>query len=298
VDAAHTSIVDFHTNLEDDVKDISAIGPRQTMVPVSPSSWVPPAIAPQARSPFLLRCCRLVGSAEVAVLEMDASSGERERLPVHPSSVEVQIVGVEVVTFGTEEDVKFTIEEATLQTNDECTILEDGAFATLDPIHARRAPPITRQTSLHMQLAICRFIVEDFILGIVEPNPYLRQSIGEYLPWLHDCRERTCPFIEPPYEVRRESLERGMPLSNSDMSPRKHIRVHKRAFTRPMTVKVKLEHLSYDFGLWEGLEEFAGLVVDRYYQVVTESLMFTINFGGSIGQYEIKVCNTRLDGKK
>jgi hypothetical protein len=47
-----------------------------------------------------------------------------------------------------------------------------------------------------------------------------------------------------------------------------------------------------------GLEEFAGLVVDRYYQLVSGSPIFTVDFGGSIGRHEVKVCNTQLDSEK
>jgi hypothetical protein len=44
-----------------------------------------------------------------------------------------------------------------------------------------------------------------------------------------------------------------------------------------------------------GLEYFRGIVVDRYYQPVTGSPMFTVDFGGSIGHREIRVMDTVVD---
>jgi hypothetical protein len=86
-----------------------------------------------------------------------------------------------------------------------------------------------------------------------------------------------------------------MPLPDSELSPGDHVRVDKRAFTREIHVKVQLQLLGYDPGLWGGLTEFRGLVVDRYYQQITGCSMFSIDFGGSIGQREIKVCDTKPD---
>jgi hypothetical protein len=109
-----------------------------------------------------------------------------------------------------------------------------------------------------VRAAICRFTVEDFTPGAAEPNPYLRQSVGEYLPWLHNCGEETWPFTEPPSHVYQLALETGQPLPNSTLSPGDHIRVDKRAFRRAVFVKVKLSLLGYNSGLWGNLESFSG----------------------------------------
>jgi hypothetical protein len=145
---------------------------------------------------------------------------------------------------------------------------------------------------------ICRFTIQDFTPRAECPNPYLRQSLGEYLPWLHNCGEATCPFTEPPTHVRRQSLEIGHPLPNSGLSPGDHVRVDKRAFLHDVHVKVTLELLGYDRGMWGGLEHFSGHVVDSYYHEVTGFPMFTMDFMGSIGKREVKVCDAILDSAK
>jgi hypothetical protein len=145
---------------------------------------------------------------------------------------------------------------------------------------------------------LCRFTLQDFMLGAEEPNPYLWESIGEFLLWLHNCGEETCPFTEPPAYLRRLSLETGQPLPSDLMSPGDHICVNKRAFTSPTHVKVKLRVLGFDSGMWGGLEHFSGLVVDRYYQEVTGAPMFIVQFGGSVGTCEVKVYDTTLDEAK
>jgi hypothetical protein len=86
-----------------------------------------------------------------------------------------------------------------------------------------------------------------------------------------------------------------MPLPDSQLSPGDHIRVDRRTFTKNVYVKVALDLLGYDPGLWRGLTDFSGLVIDRYYQPVTGSPMFSIDFGRSIGQHEVKVCHTKVD---
>jgi hypothetical protein len=69
------------------------------------------------------------------------------------------------------------------------------------------------------------------------------------LPWLHDCGEEICPFTEPLAWLQREWLETGMPLPNSTLSPGDHIRVDRRAFTKDVHVRVKLEILGFDRAL-------------------------------------------------
>jgi hypothetical protein len=189
-----------------------------------------------------------VGCAALAMAATNISSGEPEEPPPGPISTELQTVA----------DITFTAEEAGLETDDDCPVFEEGAFATPRPSQEKRAAPTRRQSSTQLEPAICRFTIQDFIPSAVEPNPYLRQSIGKFLPWLHDCGEKTCPFTKPPYDVRRQSLERGMPLPNFDLSPGNHIRVDKRAFTHPMTVRVRLEQLGYDSGLWGGARRVCG----------------------------------------
>jgi hypothetical protein len=73
----------------------------------------------------------------------------------------------------------------------------------------------------------------------------------------------------------------------------------KRAFPRAVHVHVKLAVLGYDPGLWGDLHHFKGLVVDCYYQEVTGSPMFSVDFGGSIGTREVRVCDSSpADSKK
>jgi hypothetical protein len=146
-----------------------------------------------------------------------------------------------------------------------------------------------------VRAAICKFTLQDFTPGAPEPNPYLRQAVGEYLPWLHNCGEETCPFTEPPAHLYRMSLEIGQPLPNSELSPGDHIRVDKRAFQRDVFVKVKLVLLGYDPRLWGDLEFFSGLVVDRYYQEVSGTPMFSVDFGGSIGHREVRVMDSVVE---
>lgn len=100
----------------------------------------------------------------------------------------------------------------------------------------------------------------------------------------HTCREDTCPFTELLADLYRDFYrESGRPLPNSDLSPEDHIRVDKTAFTRDVHIKVSLELLGYDQGIWGDLEYFTGIVVDRYYQEMTGLPMFTVHFSESIG---------------
>jgi hypothetical protein len=161
-----------------------------------------------------------------------------------------------------------------------------------------QSPSLLVGASMRVRSGICKFSIQDFTLGAPEPNPYLRQSMGEYLPWLHNCGEDTCPFTESPVDLYRECLESGRPLPNSDLSPGDHIRVDKWAFTRDVHVKVSLELLGYDQGMWRDLEYFTGIVADWYYQEVTGLPMFTVDFGGSIGYREVHVCDSLPDDEK
>jgi hypothetical protein len=54
--------------------------------------------------------------------------------------------------------------------------------------------------------------------------------------------------------------------------------------------------VTLDYG--GGLEEFRGLVVERYYQEVSGASMFGIDFGGSIGRRKVKMEVTRVDTNK
>ena len=138
---------------------------------------------------------------------------------------------------------------------------------------------------------ICQFSMQDFIPGSEEPNPYLRQSIGEYLLLFYNYREERCPFTKPPTYLRQMSLETGCSLPNSNMSPSDHIRVDKRAFPRDVHVHVKLAVLGYDPRLQGDLQHLKRLVVDQYYQEITGSPMFNIDFGGIIDFQEVCVCD-------
>jgi hypothetical protein len=99
--------------------------------------------------------------------------------------------------------------------------------------------------------------------------------------------------------LRQLSLETGQALPADFLSPGDHIRVDKRAFTKPTHIKVKLQVLGFDNGLWGDLvEHFSGLVVDRYYQQVTGAPMFSIQFGRSVETREVKVYDTAPDEDK
>jgi hypothetical protein len=237
--------------------------------------WIPPAITPTTRSPIFLRrrmrdaCRDSEGTVGDPILVGEENASDRE-----------DFICEEV--------------EEKMDVDSDCQMLDEENFHT--------PPPLPRGTSVtlsssppRLRSAVYQFTLVDFTPGAAEPNPYLRQSIGEYLPWLHNCGEETCPFTEPSAELRRLSLETGMPLPDLELSPGDHVRVDQRAFIKPTYVKVALEVLGYDPGMWGGLQEFSGIVVDRYYQQVTGSPMFSIDFGGSIAQREVKVCDTRLD---
>jgi hypothetical protein len=186
-----------------------------------------------------------------------------------------------------------------VQSDDDLLILEAASFVTPPPRQTSQgAAAGFASGGIPQQPAICQFSILDFTPRAPEPNPYLWQAIGEYLPWLHNCGEDTCPFTEPPAWLQEELLETGMPLPNSCLSPGDHIRVDKKAFTEDIHVKVKLEVLGFDRGLWGDLDSFTGLVVDRYYQEVTGAPMFTVDFRGSIGKREVKVCDSVVDETK
>ena len=73
--------------------------------------------------------------------------------------------------------------------------------------------------------------------------------MGEYLPYIHNCREETCSFTEPLGWLQRLSLETGETLPDSALSPRDHMHVDKRACTEDVHVKVPLDLLGYDQSL-------------------------------------------------
>jgi hypothetical protein len=231
----------------------------------APEGWRPPPIFPSVRSPILLR--------RHAASPGAVSGPEGRQCGISSSTIGLGGVDNVVLNSGDRDHYggsNHRAEEESLRTDDEGAIL-DGAE--------------------------CVTPLQDFIPGAPEPNPYLRQSVGEYLPWLHNCGEETCPFTEPPMHRYQMSLETGLPLPNSELSPGDHIRVDKRAFTRDVFVKVKLVLLGYDPDLWGDLECFSGVVVDRYYQEVSGSPMFSVDFGGSIGHREVRVMDTVLDNK-
>jgi hypothetical protein len=237
--------------------------------------WIPLAITPTTRSPIFLR--RRMRDAR---RDSEGTVGD----PI--------LVGEE--NANDREDFICEEVEEKMDVDSDCQMLDKENFHTPPPLP--RGTSVTLSSSLPgLRSAVCQFTLVDFTPGAAEPNPYLRQSLGEYLPWLHNCGEETCPFTEPSAELQRLSLETGMPLPNLELSPGDHVRVDQRAFTKPTYVKVALELLGYDPGMWGGLQEFSSIVVDRYYQQVTGSPMFSIDFGGSIAQREVKVCDTRLD---
>ena len=87
-------------------------------------------------------------------------------------------------------------------------------------------------------------------------------------------------------------------LPNDLLNLGDHIRVDNKAFTKPIHMKVKLDVLGFDHAKWGNLEHFNNLVVDRYYQEVTGASIFFLQFGGSIGIWEVKMCNTTSDEVK
>lgn len=148
-----------------------------------------------------------------------------------------------------------------VQSDDDLLTLEAASFVTLPPCQTSQGAGARFAFGrIPQQPAVCHFSILDFTFGAPEPNLYLSQAVGEYLPWLHNYGEDTCPFTEPPTWLQEESLETRMPLPNSCLSPGDHIRVDKRAFTEDVHFKVKLKVLGFDRGLWRDLDSFTGLV--------------------------------------
>ena len=98
----------------------------------------------------------------------------------------------------------------------------------------------------------------------------------------------------PPAYFYQISLETGCPLPNSNLSPSDYIRMDKRAFLRAVHIHVKLAVLGYDPRLWGDLQHFRSLMVDCYYQEITGSPMLSIDFRGSIGNWEVCAYDTSL----
>lgn len=275
---------------EDAAEDGTNVTTPVRRTKATPAGWVPPPIVPVLRSPVLLR-----------------RRDEDGRVQATPHPHGPMNLGSGGSNFGTSED-PILLEadstddgdrvlgdtEAGFDTDDDLAILESAEQHT--PVRPRVQGRSGGRAGVGA--AICRFSIQDFTPGAPAPNPYLRQALGDYLPWLHDCGEVTCPFTEPSSTMYEESLTTGTPLPNSTLSPGNKIRVDKRAFTDDVYVKVPLDVLGYDRGLWGDLECFGGVVVERYYQEVTGSPMFGVDFGGSIGRREVNVCDSLLDNSK
>jgi hypothetical protein len=81
-------------------------------------------------------------------------------------------------------------------------ILESAECATPPSIlMASQELPALLGGGGRVRATICRFTIDDFTHGALELNSYLRQSVGEFLPWLHKYDEETCSFTEPPAHV-------------------------------------------------------------------------------------------------
>ena len=140
----------------------------------------------------------------------------------------------------------------------------------------------------------CQFSVLDFQPGAPPPSSIDRQSVGDYHPNLHDCGVGDCPFTEISPEARSQALQAGMPVEGN-LSPDDHPKVDHRAFPHPVRVKVPLEHLGQDSSMVQGLLHLSGEVQHRYYHEVHGNPMFTVDFGGTIGIRELRVCDTLVD---
>jgi len=89
--------------------------------------------------------------------------------------------------------------------------------------------------------------------------------------------------------ARNIAMMAGYP-SGIGLSPSNdHIRVDVRAFPREQWVLVKLEVLGFDPGLWDGVAQISGQVLQRYYHEVHGQPMFSLDFGGTIGKREVLV---------
>jgi hypothetical protein len=271
--------------------------------------WVLPTIVPNARSPFRLKPRSSTGQIFNSNFDSrrsfhafsDGTSADPIRIPGDdevPSHRNLDGVA-QVLGENSRRQApnsKGGCEELWDITDDDCVIIGGNGFQT--PL---RGPPRREESALPEATrpvpsdGICRFTIQDFTPGAECPNSYLRQSLGEYLPWLHNCGEQACPFTEPAPHMRRLSLETGQPLPNSQLSPGDHVRVDYRAFVDEVHVKVSLDLLGYDRGMWGGLQYFTGAIVDCYYHDVTSFPIFTINFRGSIGKREVKVADTVAD---
>jgi hypothetical protein len=158
----------------------------------------------------------------------------------------------------------------------------------------------TRALGVHGS-AVCRHSIIDFHPGRSPPHTILRQSVGEFEPWLHNCGEVLCPFTEPPVAERRATIQEeqcamlaGQILSHR-ASPQTRIRVDDRAYPFPVHVEVTLEVLGINSAEWGDLAKFKGTVINRYYRETDGTPMFTVDFGGGIGQQEVRVRDASLD---
>ena len=145
----------------------------------------------------------------------------------------------------------------------------------------------------HSASGFCRFSVLDFTPGAPPPSAIERQSLGEYHPNLHDCGVGDCPFTKISPESRIRAAQEGMQVEGNT-SPGDHPKVDHRAFPHPVFVNARMDVLGQDSSLWVGVEHFTGEVQHRYYHEVHGCPMFTIDFGGSIGVRELRVCDTEL----
>lgn len=140
----------------------------------------------------------------------------------------------------------------------------------------------------------CAFSIQDFAPGSMPPNVHIRQSVGEYLAWMHHCGIEDCPFTEGPED-------NGLPLTDGGsrprlgLSPGEHIRVDNRAFPEKMHVYVSLETLGYNRADWGDLEKFSGRVIGHYYHPTTGEPHFKVDFSGGIGVHDVSVRQTELN---
>jgi hypothetical protein len=173
----------------------------------APIGWIPPPITPRLRSPILLR-----HHGEGALVATPPSSEQFSYLDELYTAYEARREGLHTALQGTYEQHPILVGEestggleegivkadSTCEIDSDCEMLDGGSFHTPPPSQAADSVSIIgmRRT----RSAICKFTIEDFTPGALAPNPYLRQSVGEYLPWLHNYGKSTCPFTVPAFE--------------------------------------------------------------------------------------------------
>ncbi|KAG0610844.1 hypothetical protein M758_7G096300 [Ceratodon purpureus] len=145
---------------------------------------------------------------------------------------------------------------------------------------------------------VCEFLIGDFVPGATPPTVEQRSAAAADQGVAHACGSPACPMMlstEVPFanatQNAEDATQRGWDTETIRL-------VDERAFPGTLNVLVKLSELGIDGTLWGDLRKFSGVVTSRYYHPVTNLPMYTVDFGGGIGQRIVRVCDTELDKGK